>query len=79
MYRPAGPINTFHQLAVGWSHFYKYLYMSGEPEVRRFLTELCGVPQSQPLHLTEDYNTPVKVLPFPCHYPRIEIDADPSS
>src|SRR5260221_14591346 len=35
----ARPINTFRQLAVGWYHFYKHLYMSGEPEMQRFLTE----------------------------------------
>jgi hypothetical protein len=28
---------------------------------------------------TRDYNTPIKVSHFPHHYPRGEIDADPSA
>jgi hypothetical protein len=29
----------FLRPAIGWSHFYDHLYMSGEPDVRLFLTE----------------------------------------
>jgi hypothetical protein len=37
--RSAGPAYTFCRPTVGWAHFYNHLYLSGEPDVRQFLTE----------------------------------------
>ena len=42
----ARPKYVFCRLAIRWYHFYDHLYMSGEPEVRGVLTELCDQPMS---------------------------------